>query len=396
MSSAVQRRQALRPLREGAARWRRDGEVHARRRRDAGDARRHHRHALPRAPDGSGESDGNPDECASIATRCSKATQNLVNCLLGLTIQRPLPRPQVRADHAGRIHGLQAILYPVYNSERWTPPNQRVIPIGTAAEVAAWKKSNDLITRQVNAANAGLATFAEPLREQLLGERLKDLDVKARDAVIEAFKAPKDKQTAEQQALLKTHAKAVKISDDELAKRFPEFAALRDRVKLTIAEREKDRPKPLDQIAAYVETDPNPAVHHLLRRGQHNLRGKEVQPTVPASLCSTSNTYRVEAKPMGQVSSGRRTALANWVTSPENPLFARVMVNRIWQLHFGTGLVATSTPRHLGPSPRIRAARLPCLRDHAFRLEREGPASAHPGVGRLSAVSCTASRPGSD
>jgi hypothetical protein len=48
------------------------------------------------------------------------------------------------------------------------------------------------------------------------------------------------------------------------------------------------------------------------------------------------------------VSSGRRTALAQWVTSPENPLFARVMVNRVWQHHFGVGLV--STPDNLGRS----------------------------------------------
>ena len=43
----------------------------------------------------------------------------------------------------------------------------------------------------------------------------------------------------------------------------------------------------------------------------------------------------------GHVSSGRRRALAEWMVSPENPLTPRVMVNRIWQWHFGTGIVAT-------------------------------------------------------
>lgn len=38
---------------------------------------------------------------------------------------------------------------------------------------------------------------------------------------------------------------------------------------------------------------------------------------------------------------GRRTALANWIANPDNPLTARVMVNRIWQFHFGRGLIAT-------------------------------------------------------
>ena len=40
-------------------------------------------------------------------------------------------------------------------------------------------------------------------------------------------------------------------------------------------------------------------------------------------------------------SRGRRQAFVEWLTSPENPLFARVAVNRLWQWHFGDGLVAT-------------------------------------------------------
>ena len=45
--------------------------------------------------------------------------------------------------------------------------------------------------------------------------------------------------------------------------------------------------------------------------------------------------------PAGLESTGRRTALANWLVSPENPLTARVMVNRIWMHHFGEGIVAS-------------------------------------------------------
>jgi len=45
--------------------------------------------------------------------------------------------------------------------------------------------------------------------------------------------------------------------------------------------------------------------------------------------------------PKGLNSTGRRTVLANWLADPRNPLTARVMVNRVWQYHFGTGIVAT-------------------------------------------------------
>jgi hypothetical protein len=73
-----------------------------------------------------------------------------------------------------------------------------------------------------------------------------------------------------------------------------------------------------------------------------------VQPGVPVAFCTTNNAYRLDPRPPDRVSTGRRTAFARWVTSPENPLFARVMVNRIWQHHFGVGLVAT--PDNLGQS----------------------------------------------
>ena len=42
-------------------------------------------------------------------------------------------------------------------------------------------------------------------------------------------------------------------------------------------------------------------------------------------------------------SSGRRTVLANWIASKDNPLTARVIVNRVWQYHFGRGIVATAS-----------------------------------------------------
>ncbi len=56
--------------------------------------------------------------------------------------------------------------------------------------------------------------------------------------------------------------------------------------------------------------------------------------------------------PPGAQTSGRRTVLADWLTRPENPLTARVMVNRVWQHHFGCGIVATTSDfGRLGEKP---------------------------------------------
>jgi hypothetical protein len=143
--------------------------------------------------------------------------------LLGVTIQcarchdhkfEPLTQEE--------YYGLQSILFPVYNPDKWTKPNDRVLAVGTRAEVAAFKEKTALVDRQVKAAQGGLTAFADALREQLIGERLKDLPPAERSAVIEAAKAPKDKRTAAQKDLVKKHAKAVEVSDDDLAKRFPE------------------------------------------------------------------------------------------------------------------------------------------------------------------------------
>jgi hypothetical protein len=307
-------------------------------------------HFLRNAPDGSGESDGNPDEVRTDRLTVLEGNlQNVMNCLLGITIQcaRCHEHKFEPIKHA-EYYRLQALFFPVYNPDRWSKPNERVVTVGTVAERAEWQRRTERVDRQVKALQSGLTAFADTLREQFLDERLKNLDAATRDKVTQAFRTAKGKRNAEQQALLKTHAKAVDIKDDELAKRFPEYAALREQVSRSVAEREKERPRPLDTLVVFVETDPNPPVHRLLRRGRHDQPGAEVEPGVPVAFTTKTNAFHIKLRPPGRVTTGRRTAFADWVTSLENPLFARVMVNRVWQHHFGTGLVAT--PDNLGES----------------------------------------------
>lgn len=77
---------------------------------------------------------------------------------------------------------------------------------------------------------------------------------------------------------------------------------------------------------------------HIMIRGNANAPGDEVQPGFP-SVLDFPDPQAIGA-PSAE-SSGRRTFLADWITSHENPLTARVMVNRLWQHHFGRGIVET-------------------------------------------------------
>ncbi len=85
---------------------------------------------------------------------------------------------------------------------------------------------------------------------------------------------------------------------------------------------------PLSLIAKEL---PKPRETFVLKRGLYDQKGEKVERHVPSSF--------------GQLPTGaplNRLGFAQWLTSESNPLFARVFVNRIWQQHFGVGLVKTS------------------------------------------------------
>jgi hypothetical protein len=80
------------------------------------------------------------------------------------------------------------------------------------------------------------------------------------------------------------------------------------------------------------EREGAPRPTHVLLRGQYNMPGERVEPGVPETLLG--------AWPAGAPKN--RLGLAQWLTKPDHPLTARVVVNRFWQQLFGQGLVKTS------------------------------------------------------
>jgi hypothetical protein len=97
---------------------------------------------------------------------------------------------------------------------------------------------------------------------------------------------------------------------------------------------------------------------HRLQRGAYDAPREAVTPTTPASL-----------PPFPSDQPRNRLGLARWLTDPKNPLASRVVVNRIWRMHFGQGIVATQ--EDFGSQGRLPTH--PALLDYlAARFMAEG------------------------
>jgi hypothetical protein len=99
-------------------------------------------------------------------------------------------------------------------------------------------------------------------------------------------------------------------------------------------------PGPLPKGTGLTELTSEIIPTHVLSAGAYNRPLEAVEPGVLSIL--DPNPAKVE-RPTAGTSTGRRTALAKWLTDPTNPLTARVMVNRIWHLHFGKGIVESTS-----------------------------------------------------
>ncbi len=95
-------------------------------------------------------------------------------------------------------------------------------------------------------------------------------------------------------------------------------------------------PAPLPALHSVANLPDKKSPIHLLARGDYTAKGARVgmRPLGVLLADGTPELPEATAKP--------RTELARWIVAPENPLTARVMANRIWQYHFGRGIVATS------------------------------------------------------
>src|SRR6266581_60721 len=191
------------------------------------------------------------------------------------------------------------------------------------------------VTREYKLRQIGeqIDRIEKPYRQQLVDAKIAKLAPEAQTVL----KLEPEKRTPEQQALATQSENAIKVRDEDVRAALSQADAER----LHAIEK-----KLVSMFAGYGPPPMAPGVidvgreaprTYIALRGNPDARGEEVKP----GFLSILGGGEAPEPPIEAKTTGRRKALALWMASPENPMFARVMVNRIWQFHFGSGLLAT-------------------------------------------------------
>jgi Protein of unknown function (DUF1553)/Protein of unknown function (DUF1549) len=169
------------------------------------------------------------------------------------------------------------------------------------------------------------------LRERVFAERAADWA----ENLVAAFRTAADKRNEEQKKLVGEHEK-------RLTEAIAAVAAEEERSQLAawtsqVEQCETARPASPPRAYVWFEEGTTAPATHVFSRGNPQTPLAEVGPGLPAVLVDSAPP----APTPTTNSTGRRLQLAQWIASPHNPLTARVMVNRLWQHHFGVGIVST-------------------------------------------------------
>ncbi len=170
------------------------------------------------------------------------------------------------------------------------------------------------------------APYTKRLRSEKLAKLPKDVQV--------AFDTEEDQRTPQQKAFFEMYTKQVSVRDDEV------FALLTPAEKERL---EKIKTRLLSLYGNYAPGPFSPSVTDIGPVGPPVYIPGKGNDEIPPGFLSALGGGDISAPPPGSATTLRRKALAEWIASPEHPLTARVAVNRVWQAHFGRGIVATTS-----------------------------------------------------
>ncbi|QDT07082.1 Planctomycete cytochrome C [Rubripirellula lacrimiformis] len=222
--------------------------------------------------------------------------------------------------------GLQAFL----SSVAW--PMDR--PLATPAEIAEYREQQQAwedATKAIRDEMHDLAKEAFDKDQQYTVGQFPD-DVKEIYSKPESQKTTYEKQLS---YLVRRQAEraASKFNYEKSLAKKPDKLARYHQLKVELEKFDAVKPKPLPTAFVATDVGPDPAPTLLMTR--------TTQETVEPSFLALLGDPTPEIQPTA-TTTGRRTVLADWIARDDNPLSTRVIVNRVWQRHFGEGIVPTA------------------------------------------------------
>jgi hypothetical protein len=236
-----------------------------------------------------------------------------------------------------------SVFTPAYNPSAWLPPKERhLFSVSRSVKAEIDQRKSDLDT-----AKNKLKSIRDGYHSRLLDGKLAALPESVRADVKVAVETPEKKRSKTQIKLAGQYEKQVAVTDSEIG------AALSDtdresldqlRAKIKAAETELASQK-VEKVQALWDVGKAPTIR-LLHRGDVDFAGPVVEPGFLSVLSGPGQTDALASPNAIGETTGLRLAFAEWLTSPDHPLAARVIVNRFWQHHFGKGIV--DTPGNFG------------------------------------------------
>ncbi len=292
---------------------------------------------LRMVPDGTGQ-----ENTPAVRNQVIADTLQVVSTsLLGLTVQCARCHDH-RYDPISQVdyHRLRAVFEPALDWQNWRTPDQRRISLATEAD----RRRMEAVEREAAAVKRARD---ELVREQIakikaiLLERIPEGD---RALVAAAVNQPPAKRTAEQTQVLDHYPtlKGLGPGTVHLFVRLPgiqegqkRLDAYDAQIKAILASRPRE-----EFVRVLTEVPGKVPVTRLFYRGDHEQPKQEIPPGDLLVLGGVVATD-LPAKDPNLPTTGRRLAFARHLTDGRHPLVARVLMNRVWALHFGRGLVAT-------------------------------------------------------
>ena len=211
------------------------------------------------------------------------------------------------------------------------------------AEVAANRKETQRIDALIKPIRGKKDQLEKPYHQQIIDREIAKLP----DYMQLAWKTPPEKRTEGQrlnviqiQGTLAINSLRKLVTTADVVALMPlDVQAQHAKLEAEIEALDNQKPRRLPSARAIGERGREPQPSFFLHRGSPDARGTQMTPGVLAVTRKSDWTF--PEPPPTATSSFRRRGYAEWLVSPENPLTARVMVNRLWQHHFGEGIVRT-------------------------------------------------------